>query len=461
MTSLRRLLLVGLLLTIGTAAGVSAVVSFRASLTEANELFDAKLAQSARVLRALVGHNLDAQRTDARTLTVRVLNLDIEGEGDALATPEGHAYETKLAFQVYASDGRTLMRSDNAPLTAMAPLTRGFGRHIIEGAEWRTFALLGSDRLWYQVAERDDIRSELAQEIAVGTALPPLVALPVMALLILFVVNLGARSVARMAEEVENRPADRLDPIDVSAAPRELTGLIQSLNRLFLRVQSTIEREKRFTADAAHELRTPISALKLHAQNLAASTDRAQSEASSRGLMRGIDRCERLVSQLLELARLERGGLKLEARPVDLGMVIRQVVADLTPEALERGIEIEHQADGNCRVAGDPVLLAVLSRNLIENAIRHGPAQSLVSVSLREVEAAVELAVVDAGPGIPSEQRERVFERFHREASGNTPGSGLGLSIVSRIAEMHGCEVRLGDAEAGGLKVTVRFAQPG
>ena len=457
-SSIRRLLLVALLSTSAVVSGISALVSFRASLIEANELFDAKLAQSARVLQALVGHQLDAHSEHPQASVVRVLELDIEGEGDELATADGHAYETKLAFQVYTEKGALLLRSETAPIATMAPLQRGFGRHLIEDAHWRTFALRGADGHWYQVAERDDIRAELAWEIAVGTALPPLLALPVMALLILAIVGWATRSIALVAAEVENRPADRLDPIDVQAAPLELAGLIQALNRLFQRVRSMIEREQRFTADAAHELRTPISALKLHAQNLAASADAQQRDASALGLARGIQRCERLVLQLLELARLERGGLKLDAHPVNLGEVIRQVIADLAPEALVREIEIEYVADDVLTVSGDGVLLAILARNLIENAIRHGPEQSLVSVDLARRDKRIELTVTDAGAGIAPDQRERVFERFHREASGNTPGSGLGLSIVSRIAELHGARVRLEDAEGGGLRVSVEFA---
>ena len=458
MTSLRRLLLVALLATSAVAAAVSALVSFRASLVEANELFDAKLAQSARVLQALVGHNLDSHALQPVASVVSVIELDLDGEDEALATAEGHAYESKVAFQVHAETGRLLLRSETAPELPMAPLQRGFGRHLIGDASWRTFALQTDDGHWYQVAERDDVRGELAREIAVSTALPPLLSLPVMALLILIVVGWGTRSIARVAEAVEQRPADRLDPIDVQAAPREIAGLIQALNRLFVRVRENLEREQRFTADAAHELRTPISALKLHAQNLAASTDARQRESSSIGLTRGIQRCERLVTQLLELARLERGGLKLDAHTVDLVPLVRQVAADLAPEALERQIELELMAAKTCSVAGDGVLLAVLARNLIENAIRHGPEQSLVGVAISLVDTAVELSVTDAGAGIPAAQRERVFERFHRETSGNTPGSGLGLSIVRRIAELHGASVTLDDAKGGGLRVSVRFA---
>ncbi|MFO1494253.1 MAG: ATP-binding protein [Lysobacterales bacterium] len=457
MTSLRRLLLVSLLLTIGSATALSTWFSYRDSLTEANELFDAKLSQSARVLRALAARSL-ADRQGVDPLLVRALDREMEGKGDELATADGHAYETKLAFQVVDANRVLLLRSDNAPEQPMAELRRGFGRTEIDGANWRTFALLTSSEQWYLVAEREDIRDELAREIAVGTALPALIALPVLALLVIAIVGWGSRAITRVAQEVERRPVDRLDRLDARQAPRELQGLVQALNRLFARVESALEREQRFTADAAHELRTPISALKLHAENLAASVDQEQRQTSLDGLMRGIRRCERLVAQLLDLARLERAGLRPELRAVDLASVLRGVIADLTPEAIARDVELVLEPGESAPVLGDPTLLAVLARNLIENAIRHGGSQSEVLVTLMRDGEAVALIVEDAGPGIPVEQRERVFARFHREADSGVPGSGLGLSIVSRVLELLQGSIQLGSGPQGkGLRVSVRL----
>lgn len=315
-----------------------------------------------------------------------------------------------------------------------------------------------SSEQWYLVAEREDIRDELAREIAVGTALPALIALPVLALLVIAIVGWGSRAITRVAQEVERRPVDRLDRLDARQAPRELQGLVQALNRLFARVESALEREQRFTADAAHELRTPISALKLHAENLAASVDQEQRQTSLDGLMRGIRRCERLVAQLLDLARLERAGLRPELRAVDLASVLRGVIADLTPEAIARDVELVLEPGESAPVLGDPTLLAVLARNLIENAIRHGGSQSEVLVTLMRDGEAVALIVEDAGPGIPVEQRERVFARFHREADSGVPGSGLGLSIVSRVLELLQGSIQLGSGPQGkGLRVSVRL----
>lgn len=455
MTSLRRLLLVSLLLTIGTAAVISTWMSYRDSLTEANELFDAKLSQSARVLQALAEKPLE-QRNGDGPLLVRVLDREMTGRGDELATADGHAYETKLAFQVLDAQGALLLRSDNAPEQPMAPLERGFSRYRINGDEWRTFALMTTAEHWYLVAEREDIRNELAAEIATGTALPPLFALPILALLVVAVVGWGTRSIARVAEEVERRPADRLDRIDHLRVPLEMQGLVLALNRLFARVESALEREKRFTADAAHELRTPISALKLHAENLAGSDSAEQRKASLDGMMRGIRRCERLVAQLLELARLERSGLRPETRQVQLAAIVRNVIAELAPEAITRDIEITLDAPESVRVAGDPVLLAVLVRNLVENAVRHGPSQSEVQVHIHADASGVHLRVQDAGAGIPPEARAQVFARFHREPDSHVAGSGLGLSIVSRIVELHQATVGLSSGDDGrGLRVDV------
>lgn len=458
MISLRRLLLVALLGTIGVATCASTWLSYRNSLIEANELFDAKLAQSARVLSAL---SEDALARDPRAapLDVEVLDRALEGRGDELATADGHAYETKLAFQVLDPDGAPLMASGNAPREPLAPLRRGFGARRIDGREWRTFALRSGRGHWFLVAERSDIRDELAAEIALGTALPQVLALPLLAALVVAIVAFGTRALSRVASEVERRPADRLDAIDAVGAPRELQGLVRALNGLFERVRAAIEREQRFTADAAHELRTPISALKLHAQNLAASEDAEQRQASLDGLLRGVRRCERLVSQLLVLARLEAGGEGPALRAVELARLARETIAELAPEALERDIEIVLDAPVEVQAAGDPLLLGVLLRNLVENAIRHGDASTELVVRIRDPGGRPELQVDNRGPRLSPEARARVFERFHRQEGTAASGSGLGLSIARRIAELHGADLQLLDLEgASGVRASLRLA---
>lgn len=459
MTSLRRLLMLSLLATVGGATVVSTVLSYRDGRIEAAELFDAKLAQSARVLRAMSERSLEGAGDSP--VRVAVFDRDLSGRGADLVAADGHAYETKLAFQVLSAEGALLLHSDNAPHSAMAPLRAGFDQRLIDGASWRTFALRGAQDQWFMVAERSDIRDELAREIALGTALPHLLALPLLALLVALIVSWGVRSIARVAAEVEQRPADRLEPIDAERVPVELKGLVVALNGLFARVAAAIDREQRFTADAAHELRTPISALKLHAQNLAASSDEEQRQTSLDGLMRGIRRCERLVAQLLELTRLEHAGERIAEARCDLARIVRDTAAELAPEALARDCELTVSAPESLRVRGDPTLLGVLVRNLLDNAIRHGGQGGRggeVRVALVPEVSGCQLLVEDQGPGIPAAERAAVFERFRRGADATGPGSGLGLSIVARVVELHAGRLSVSDRSDGpGLRLSVHL----
>lgn len=455
MTSLRRLLLGVILAPLAIGVAVSIALSYRDSLGETNELFDAKLAQTARVFRALAEGPLD-QRSALPALAIEALDRDIEGKGEALAVADGHAYESKLAIQVIDPDGEIRLRSLSAPPGPLAPLEPGFSRHRLDGKRWRTFVLRADSGRWYLVGENEDIRDELAREIAIGTALPPLLALPLLVLLVSLLVGWALRALAEVAGELERRAARMLDPIDLRAVPREIGGLVEAINRLFRRVETALEREQRFTADAAHELRTPISALKLHAQNLAASADPAQRQASLDGLLHGIRRCERLVTQLLELARIERSGLQPAQEPVDLVALARQELAELAPRALQQRVEILLDASGPCMVAGDPFLIGMLLRNLVDNALRHGAQGGELTVTVEQRAQQVVLRVRDRGPGLAPGERERAFERFHRSPEARAEGSGLGLSIVARIAELHRATVELVDA-APGLLVELVF----
>jgi two-component system, OmpR family, sensor histidine kinase QseC len=457
MTSLRRLLMLSLLSTIGGATVVSTVLSYRDGRIEAAELFDAKLAQSARVLRAMSERSLDGGAD--LPLRIALFDRDLAGRGADLVAADGHAYETKLAFQVVSSDGALLLVSDNAPDAALAPLVAGFDERRIGDETWRTFALAGARGRWFLAAERSDIRDELAGEIALGTALPHLLALPLLALLVALIVNWGVRSIARVAADVEQRPAERLEPIDPGRVPLELKGLVVALNGLFARVAAAIGREQRFTADAAHELRTPISALKLHAQNLAGSRDEEQRQASLDGLMRGIRRCERLVVQLLQMNRLERSGERIALAGCDLGRIVRDSAAEVAPEALARGCELLVEAPESMGLHGDATLLGVLVRNLVDNAIRHGGQGGKVRVTLGSTGEGILLAVEDQGPGVPTAERVAVFERFRRGEGALTPGSGLGLSIAARVVELHRGHIELAD-RAGGPGLVVRVYLP-
>ena len=449
-------LLFWLLLGVISAGGVSSgYLAYRSGVIEAGELFDAKLAHSARVLRSLVDSALDEADGRAWPLTVEVWSGIAEGQGADLATPTGHLYETKLAFQVYRADGTLLLASDNAPATALAPFRAGYADPLIEGQRWRSFVLRSEAGRWYIAGERSDVRADIAGDIAEGILLPLAVELPLVALLVALVIRYGSSRLRRVTAEIEVRAADELQPIDLRDAPTEISHLVEALNRLLANLDAALQRERRFTADAAHELRTPIAALRVHLANLAGSPDPAARTRTERALAEGLLRLERLVEQMLTLSRLEPGAVLPERQPVELVAVARQVASELIDAGIGDGIELELEGESPVRVCGDAASLGVLLRNLLDNALRYTPAPGRVQLCiLRDGRSAV-LRCGDSGPGIPMEDRERALGRFHRLLGSGATGSGLGLSIAARIAALHGGQLSLGDSALGGLQVDV------
>jgi len=452
--SARRLLVAVLVAVVSLVTASAAWLSWREGRIEADELFDAKLAHSARVLAALADPQVDTARAalDA-PVVVQVWHGIAEGEGDALVTAGGHAYETRLAFQVRDDAGRLLLRSDSGPPGRLAPLAPGFVDATVDGEAWRVFTLRSARAHWVQAGERADIRAELAADIALGTLLPMATAMPVLALLVWAVVNWAGRGLARVSAQVERRAADSPEPLSPDGVPEELRGLVAAIDGLLARLREALSRERRFIADAAHELRTPLAALRVHAANLRAAPDAAARAHSQRRLDDGIARIERLVSQLLELERQE--GAPPRRATVDLAACARREIAELGVAALDRGIALELIAPDHALLDGDEAGLSALLRNLVDNALRYTPEGGAVVVRIEPDDDAWRLTVDDSGPGIAAEARERALERFHRGLGHLATGSGLGLSIVQRVVERHGGRLALDSAALGGLRVVV------
>ncbi len=457
MTSIRRLMLVSLIATVSLVTIVAAGFSYRVGLQEAGELFDAKLAHSARVLVSLVDGSLRdlAQRERSEPLVIEVWHGDAKGEGAALAFPTGHAYETKLAFQVRDAKGRLLLRSESGPSKHLAPLRPGYADLMIDGEQWRTFTLRSPSGFWYQAGEVSDIRAEIAEEIAFGTLLPLLIALPLLALLVWAIVTWALRDLRRISAEIGERAPERMSPLRSERVPMEIERMVSAVNHLLARLQTALARERRFTADAAHELRTPIAALKVHADNLRTARNGAEAEESRQQIDRGIERIERLVAQLLILNRVEPDAAMPAPVPIDLDAIVHQQVEALRPLADVRRIALELRVHP-ARVLGDGPALESLVRNLLDNALRYTPEGGRVRVVLDRSEDAVALCVDDSGPGIAADARERVFERFHRESGSGVEGSGLGLSIVREVLALHRGVIQLDTApELGGLRARI------
>lgn len=451
--SLRGALLGTLLPMVAVAGIIAGGLGYHDSLTETNELFDAKLAQSARLLALTTEAHLDDGHLLGAVLPVP--EVDRSGKGDGLATDAGHAYETLLTLQVFSLDGGLQLRSANVGESPLASLRPGFDRVDSSSGRWRTYTLQSGER-WFQVGEHEHIREELAENIAIEALLPQLVALPLLALGIIGIVGWATRGVGTVTRAVASRAPDALEPIPLTPAPRELHGLLDAFNDLLGRNRRLMAQERRFIADAAHELRTPISALKLHAQNLEDSKDPAARAESLDGLLRGLSRCERLVQQLLDLARAEAGGAARTRVEVDLSALARDTLAELGPLVLATGRELALEVDEDpLTVRGDAVLLRSLLRNLVDNALKHGAGEVLVR--LHREDGYVRLEVEDQGAGLAAEEHAQVLQAFHRGSNAHNEGSGLGLSIVQRICESHAAELSIDRPDGAGLRVSVKL----
>ena len=470
----RTLLLVILLLSVTTS--LLTYKSFRDARHEIEELFDARLAQSARLLEGMLHGNESAATRQAMQLA-----LDEAAEtADADEQTTGHPYESKLSFQVLDQHGAVRLESAKAPRDALAKLLAQVGGESLDASVnplqaltsqlpgfhdltlgnyvWRVFMLHEPEKgFWILVGERDDVRGELVQKIVFRSLITEILGLPMIALLVWFAVGVGLKPLARMAEILRQRDPDSLAPLALAPLPHELEPMNAALNRLLLQVNQLLGREKRFIADAAHELRTPLAVLRIHTQNALQASDAADRDQALGQLEQGIERATRIVAQLLTMARLEPAAVPMDRATVDLAVFLRNELAELTPLALDRQQELTFELDeaADYHLRADAPSLGILLQNLLSNAVQHTPAGGLIKVALLAEPQSICLLVEDSGAGVPVEQREKLFERFYRQGCGQ--GAGLGLSIVQRIVELHGGEIMLLDAPAGGLQVSVHL----
>ncbi len=436
-----------LLLSIATALFWIAAVSmsYADARRELGELFDAQLAESAEVLLRQAAHDLDDDERDERPAKPFEHAID-------------HPYARQLHFQIWDRTGRLAYQSspELPPIPIVTGMTAGFADRTLHGVRWRIAVLTDPESgLQIQLCQRYDAREGVARAIARNMVLPLAAALPLLAVLVWIATTRGLRPLARFTADLRERSPDNLRPVGGDGLPAELRPMAGALDELLERLRLRIDHERRFTADAAHELRTPLAALKTHAQvALGAHTDEERTRSLAQ-IVRGIDRMTHLVAQLLTLARVDPE-MSEPHDPVDLGGVVREVAGALAPIARDRGVDLEVDV-AEVQVSGNRALLATLARNVLENAIRYVRKGDRVRATVAADGEAVVFRVVDNGPGIPAEERIRAFERFHRASGTREEGSGLGLSIVERIATQHGAAIGLDEPPGGGLEVRLRF----
>lgn len=405
---------------------------------ELNEILDAHLAQASTLLVAQASHELE--------------------EIDTEHGPLPHKYSLQVAFQVWQDGSQLRLRSANAPAEPLTLQESGFSDVAVDGQHWRVFSTWdNAHSMLIHVAEKTEVRDELARGIAANLLRPLWIALPLLAMLLWIAVRGGLRPLTRLTREVEQRAPDNLAPLDATATPSEVTPLIERLNQLFTRIGITLENERRFTADAAHELRTPVAAIKAQAQvSRGAASDDERNHALESAIA-GCDRATHLIEQLLTLARLE--SVTAEAlESCDLHKLAASVLAEIAPTALDKGVQLELAEGEEATANGLPALLKVMLRNLIDNAVRHTPMGTTVRVEVSTLQGRPCISVCDDGPGLSAEELEKISQRFYRPLGTIASGSGLGLSIVRRITELHHAQLTFSSGETkSGLKVTISF----
>jgi two-component system sensor histidine kinase QseC len=360
-----------------------------------------------------------------------------------------------LAFAVWRGE-RLMLRSYNA-LEIARPDTAGYADATLEGQAWRGYTLRQPQKgLTIWVGEPFALRDRMIDDITRDLLFPMLLALPLLAAAVWWGVGRGLVPLARVAGEVAQRSPSNLQPLGMASVPPEISVLADRLNDLLARLREAFDRERRFTADAAHEIRTPLAGIRTHAQIALRTSEDAQRRQSLELVIEGVDRTTRLVEQLLTLARLDREAIESEFVAVRLDTLAADVLADINRAAEAKRTMLMLRAGENAEIKGHPVMLGIMLRNLVDNAIRYTQPDGAVEVVTRYLEDRIAIEVTDNGPGIPPAERARVFDRFYRGTNAEPFGCGLGLSIVRRVAELHDASIVLADAPSDrGLQVTV------
>lgn len=436
----RRLL--GILYTVILTAWIAtAYFSYLDARQKIDEVLDSNLVQSASLLLTLL------HRTGP--------------EGGSPLVPTAGGGET--AFRALDATGRPILRSIHFP-DLSADLAEGFADVTLDGIRWRVLGARDEASGYrVHVAERHAPRIALAGSVVSHLLHPVWIAFPILTGLIWLSVKWGLAPLMSLAQELKLRDPGKLELLDERAAPLEVRPLIHALNSLFGRVTALQDRERQFTADAAHELRTPLAAIRTHTEVARGAQRPEELLRAIDNVVRGTDRAAHLIDQLLVLGKLESQGIAPSFVPVALIDVATQAITECAPLAAARNIDLgladaEAAAPG---VDGNADLLIIMARNLVDNAVRYAHPGGTVRVVLKGDPAGVSFAVADDGPGLPAGERERVFDRFYRRIGTGQEGSGLGLSIVARIAELHRAAIALDSGIGGrGLTVTVTFPAP-
>ncbi|OGT57465.1 MAG: hypothetical protein A3F14_05355 [Gammaproteobacteria bacterium RIFCSPHIGHO2_12_FULL_43_28] len=443
--SIRYFLLISLLASITVAAAINGIGNYLLDEQVIQPYLDSQLVRVSSLIDILHQSTI---RSELRTEIIDYLlkTQPITGQ--------------QFLFQIWDNKGSLLMHAPTDVKIMLKDAPIGFSDLTISNQEWRIYSTYDKkEQVKIVVAELYNLRRELADDIARSNANILLITYPVFGILVWLIITTALRSVIRVTNEISSRASTFLEPVQLTEIPAEIKPLVAELNQLFIRLKLAFERNKRFAADAAHELRTPLAALKTHVQVALKTDNEEDRKKAMQKVLESVDRSSHVVAQLLTLSRLGEEETLTDMKPVDLHKLATEMIALLAPHALEKDIEIELSPPPNiATVLGNDTAIGILIRNIVDNAIRYTPRGGAVNITVVDTDNQVILRVTDTGAGIPLELRERVFERFYRILGSKAPGSGLGLAIVSQIASLHHAEITLNSPSNGhGLQFDVAF----
>src|SRR3990167_534183 len=460
--SIRTYLLINLLLSVTLITSLAIIGNLFLAHQDIELQLDAQLIRTTLRMQAVfsVPVNMRELNIIQHRLAVENQHLDELKNIPGLKSEAIEQASKNLEFQIWSPKGKLLLHSQNALLTPFSNGKVGLSTLWTHCHTWRVSTGYNhSNHLTVMVAERSNYRQELENRLTQDSIVVMLITYPFLGFLIWVIVGRGLDTLRRVAREVHQRAPSYLEPVDLESVPSEVEPLVSELNSLFRRLQAAFEREKRFTADAAHELKTPLAALNTQAQvALRAITDDEKKEALLKVLF-GVRRSTHVIQQLLTLSRMEPEAGLTDTTSINLAKQAADVASMLAPDAIEKNIELELLSpDSHATILGNITAVDILIRNLVDNAIRYSQPNSFVSIDIKENEKHVIVSVTDNGPGIPEKLRKRVFERFFRIVGNQTLGSGLGLSIVQQIAKLHHAHIELHTPTSGqGAEFRVLF----
>ena len=436
--SLRRRLIAWISIPVLFATALTIFIGSISSWHEIEEVYDAQLVHSAKILHRLTQHEI--MQDEDFDLGIENSNLE-------------HKYERKIGFRIWANTD-LITQSPNAVAFGGFEAPPGFSDHIIDGNKWRFFVFLDpANKIQIEVSERYDIRYELIEQIMTALILPGIIFIPMILIIVWVGVRKTLKPITKISIAMDVRSTDDFSPIEKCALAEEIAPLVQALNRLFERMGDSFRREREFTDHAAHELRTPLAAMKTQTQVLLKKASAMPECAEGlENLQSSIDRATGLVEQLLSLARLQNE--EFPKSQLNLSKCLSDSVERLKSRASDKNIMLHTEISDDVFINGHDNSVEILFRNLLDNAVKYTPESGGISVHLSK-EALVEIS--DNGPGIHDKDKETVFQRFARVDKSGQTGSGLGLSIADWIASAHDVEIHLKDNDPQGLKVTMQW----